>query len=257
MRLKLSYPLLSLYAPLFFLSLLWLAEEAKADVSGKLVVEVIAIEYPPYTSEHLSGAGLSFEALNKVMEDLSNGGSNIVLQSHFLPPARANFTVTQGSWSASFYPPLKPDPDYHWIKLDHKTVEMGLFRLRVPMASPDEVAVWPSLHDMTGKVAVGRQADLATQGLKSALRHTDMELVQVDSLTQGFQLLAKGRVDFVFSEKLAGFLIADYLNDERLELEFTDKPVFTTNIGIWVNRRDPQGEELYQALKNFQPALPE
>ncbi len=229
----------------------------RADVGSKRTVEVVAIEYPPYTSEYLTGNGLAFDDLRQALKRLSEHQPEILLQPRFLPPARANHSIAQGNWSASFYPPLDPDPDYHWIKLDHKTVEMGLFRLRVPVANTNAVAVWPGLRDMKGRVAVGRQANLATEGLKSALRHTDMMLVPVDSLRQGFQLLAKGRVDFVFSEKLAGYLTADYLEDERLDLEFSDKPVFTTHIGIWINRKNREGEALYQALKTFQPALQE
>lgn len=225
---------------------------AKAE-SSKEAVEVIAIEYPPYTSEYTEGFGLAFQVLNRALSRIPGGRSDIVIQPYFLPPARANFRVMQGRWSASFYPPLEVDPGYHWLRLGSEIVELGLFRIRPRSSTESRVASWPELSQLTGRVAVGRQAASATLGLKSALRHTKMELVQVDSLEQGFQLLAKGRVDFVFSEKLAGYLIAESLIGERQELDFTDKPVFTTNIGLWVNRKSPRGESLYQALKGYQP----
>lgn len=233
------------------LILLMLSSVVRAEGASHLL-EVVAIEYPPYTSEHLNGYGLAFESLNRVLGNAEKTGVFDV-EPRFLPPARANLMISQGGWAASFYPPLESEPHYYRLVLDNKSIELGLFRIRVPRAQDKSVAAWPLLSEMTGRVAVGRQADPATLGLMSAMKYSDIELIAVDSLEQGFQLLAKGRVDYVFSEKVAGYLFADLLNDKRLDLEFSDQPIFTTTMGIWVNRHNPSGEKLYQSLKHFQP----
>lgn len=219
-------------------------------------LDVIAIEYPPYTSEPLLGGGLAFQSLRKALDNQPQGNS-IILKPHFLPPARANLLIRQGRWSVSFYPPLQPDPAFHWLKLETDPIELGLFRLRgTDAVAPGSGAGWAPLDQLRGRVAVGRHTENNKKsGPRTALQQSQLELVPVDSLEQGFQLLAKGRVEYVFSEKVAGFLIGRYIttDDATLALEFSDSPLYTTSMGIWVNRQDEAGELLYQLLKDAPP----
>lgn len=223
----------------FFLTLAVL----KADTVVK--IDVLAIEYPPYTSELIRGGGLAFQKLSQSLSNTSPGPSGWVINARFVPPARANYLISTGDWAASFYPPLQPNDDYYWFQLDRGIVELGLFRRKNDNAEP---GVWPALDLLEGRVATGRQADLKGAGIVSSLTASKLQIFQVDSLTQGFQMLAKGRVDYVFAEKKAGYFIAAQLGIEKESLEFIDKPLTETRIGLWVNRANPHGRLLYQLL---------
>ena len=246
-------PLRRLRFVLFSAAFLFCTERISAQEKVPASIDIIAIEYPPYTSPHLPENGIAFQALTHALKRFPGERNELRIQPQFLPPGRASFYVSRGQWSASFYPPKQVEPGYDWIKLDGKLVELGLFRLRYTADPAENAADWPELAAMTGKVAIGRQANPGGRGLQSVLKDSQLEFVQVDSPEQGFQLLAKGRVDYVFSEKVAGFYIAQGLSTDEVVLEFSQKPMFTTYIGLWVNRKRTAGEQLYKALKGYQP----
>lgn len=233
--------------------LLFFAEAISAQEKHRTAIDIIAIEYPPYTSPHLPEGGIAFKTLTDALKQLPGGGESLHIQPKFLPPGRASFYVSRGQWSASFYPPKQPEPGYVWLQLDNRLVELGLFRLRYTADPASNAINWPELTNTKGKVAIGRQANPEKRGLQSVLKDSQLELVQVDNLEQGFQLLAKGRVDYVFSEKVVGFYIAQGLGSDERVLEFSQKPVYTTHIGLWVNRKRTAGEQLFKALKGYQP----
>ena len=247
-------PLSSLNLALLSVMFLFFAEAISAQEKYRTAIDIIAIEYPPYTSPHLPEDGIAFKTLTDALKQLPADGEVLHIRPKFLPPGRASFYVSRGQWSASFYPPKQPEPGYVWLQLDNRLVELGLFRLRYTADPAKNAADWPELASMKGKVAIGRQANPEKQGLRSVLKDSQLELVQVDSPEQGFHLLAKGRVDYVFSEKVAGFYIAQELSSDEVILEFSQNPIFTTHIGLWVNRKRTAGDLLFKALKGYQPA---
>lgn len=62
-----------------------------AFAENKRVIEVIAIEYPPFTSSKADNQGIAFELLRA-----HNQESNISWQANFLPPARAHKLINLG-----------------------------------------------------------------------------------------------------------------------------------------------------------------
>lgn len=186
--------------------------------------EVIAIEYPPYTSENEANNGLSFEALNQYFKQQA-----IHFSPLFLPPARAALYLKNDRWCLSFYPPLEQNK-YPVIELDDYTIKLGL--IRKTQLTPFS---WQSLVELSGrKVAMLRsnekRSDLITQFMNA-----NITLINVESVSQGLQLLEKERVDYVFSDLDGGQYIMKQLGFHLSDYQFSQTLLLETNIKVWRN----------------------
>ncbi|OPX55334.1 polar amino acid transport system substrate-binding protein [Oceanospirillum multiglobuliferum] len=206
------------------------------------VIEVLAIEYPPFTSATLIDSGLSFRLLNGRVAH-----SSLSINAHFLPSARAQKQVDSGQWIASFYPPTSPVPVvYRKIPLSNQPLEIGLFRL-LPSDS-DQPFRWSQLNELAGlKVAIGRRSSAGP--LSTQLTEAKVQVIETDSLNQGFQLLQRGRVDAVFAEKLSGFFTVQLLGLSETQFQFSETVFEQTPIAIWVNTIHPNGRWLIEVLE--------
>ncbi|WP_028301248.1 hypothetical protein [Oceanospirillum beijerinckii] len=238
------------YLATFLISLLcaviaW-ADKEIVDTSPEqalpvLEVEVIAMQYPPYTGSQLTDYGLAFRALQAKLDQTD--GARVVLTPHFLPPARAGLAVQEGHWQASFFPPVSGlKESYRNVLPSHEPIKIGLFRLHKM-----QPFLWDYYHELEGRVAFTRLK--GNSPIRDQMVAAGLNIVEVDSLEQSFRLLRLGRVDYVFSERLAGFYIGLNQGMTHDDLQFSDKNVLIQlSMNVWLNTDTPEGLELFRRL---------
>lgn len=235
---------------LILVVLLLLSEQLQAEGRAERYLDVLATEYPPYTSDYLPGSGSAFRALRYLLSQLDSDHTEpLVLVPHFVPPGRANLWVESGRWAVSFYPPMTPNPAFRYVAMEGQPIELGLFRRAEKSQAVPEAAGFPAVEQLGGKVAVGRQQLEKKIGSRLLSRSPQLVLQETDSLSQSFELLSYGRVDYVFAEKVAGFYTAQRLRSGGIEVEFSE-PLQTQPFGVWVNTANPEGAYLYQRLQS-------
>lgn len=190
----------------------------------KQAVDVIAIDYPPYTSPDSPGYGSSFVLLTKYAQS----HLRVSLKPKFLPPARANLLIKEKSWCLSFYPPSEESTTARFVSLSANTVRLGLYRLT--RAEPFQ---WQSLNELKGKmVALLRPKSMGK--LQHSLIDAGLELVYVESVSQGLQLVLKQRVDYAFGDDL--ILSSSGLSKvQKQKLQFSQSAIHEAKVGFFYN----------------------
>ncbi len=193
-------------------------------------VQVIAIEYPPFTTVERPDRGLGFALLNARL-----GASPFQISAEFLPPARAQRHMLHGHWCASFYPPAPSDTDALELRLDAEPVRLGLYRLR--QSAPFR---WSGLEELKGRRVAMLRANTRTAGPGAQMLEAGLILVDVETPGQGLQLLLRGRVDYSFGDSFSGRELMQALALDPARVQFSDSDFGTVPIGLWLNRLCPE-----------------
>ncbi|MCW3172433.1 transporter substrate-binding domain-containing protein [Shewanella subflava] len=185
--------------------------------------EVIAVEYPPFTTMGEPEHGINFVLLDKLMTKYDIH-KPIPL---FLPPARAQLQVQSGKWCLSFFPP----PKYllsTFLPLSDQKVILGLFR-RTESSNFD----WQHLSELKGKkLALMRYKHEGP--FQKQFIDAGIEIIQVESLAQGFKMLQYNRIDLVFSNQFPDFF-KQLPESERELFQFSKTSILETNVGVYIN----------------------
>lgn len=160
-------------------------------------IPVIAVEYPPYTTQSLPNNGILFEELNAYAKQ----HFSYPITPLFLPPARAQQHIDRGNWCVSFYPPDSESSNIHFVKLAEKPVYMRLIRLR-----QEGEFSYKELSQLSGRVAILR-TQRNTKLIKT-LVDANLKPTYVETVRQGLDMLFVGRVNYVHGE-------SEYLTTEE------------------------------------------
>lgn len=230
-------PAVLLHAIMFYCFLVSVFRlESLADTSAAQRVEVIAIDYPPFISETAPGFGTAFIQLREWL-DTTNLNIDPVLK--LLPPARANRTVNQESYCASFYPPKSQD-QRTFVAFNDKQIEIKLVR-----RNAEGTFAWTAGSYFTGS----RIAVLRNYGQSPLFQDFDKagaELVPVETVDQGMEMLRLGRVDYavIDSYKFA----KEYSNRSGgTKYQMSRNTLDTTKVGIYI------GPECLDLFKDYLP----
>lgn len=222
--------------------LLGLAFGAQSDVvaqEGAKTLAVIALEYPPFTTETQADKGSSFRALQKY---LHSKHLEFELQPLFLPSARAQSEILAGNWCASFYPP--PDivrEESRFVLLSDSLVSLGIFRRR-----QEDPFVWKDLSELGG----GKIALLRSKVDGSFLQQfTDAGLTIefVGDISTGLRMLSKGRVDYAFGDSDA-LSVLTLPKEMRENLQFSSTHLMEFPVGVFVNPMCPEAAEVLETV---------
>lgn len=190
------------------------------------VLEVIAVEYPPFTSEQQQDQGSNFAALRHY---LAARGVRLEVAPRFLPSARAQTEMIDGNWCASFYPP--PDGvklQAGFVALGEQRVALGLYRKAMP-----EPFVWQSLTELGGgTVAVLRSR--VDGGFIRQFTDAGLSLEYINDIGYGLKMLLRDRVDYAFGDSEA-LSRAKMPESERNQLQFSQTLLMEVPIGIFIN----------------------
>ncbi|RTR38407.1 hypothetical protein EKG38_12860 [Shewanella canadensis] len=212
---------------------------AGSEVQGLEIaeLEVIAMDYAPFTSETSDDNGLAFKLLSDALSQ-----SATLVKPQFLSAARAHRMVQEGKWCASFYPPQSPVDDHRLIGLADEPIKLGLYRRRE--ATP---FVWNSLTELAGKRVAYFRA-LERDGLGFEMIQAGMDIFSVETTRQGLQLLAKGRVDYAFGDQTSGPALMKQLGLNPDDYQFSETVFRALPVGIWLNLSCPQALTAFHYL---------
>ncbi|WP_462159249.1 hypothetical protein [Pseudoalteromonas sp. GB56] len=197
-------------------------------------IEVLAVEYPPFTTLQHPSHGVAFELL-----DTALANSPMHITPYIVPPARAQKYVSEGNWCASFYPPRQGPTSNSFFALG-ETIDVSILNLTAhpPFDFDDDT-------NLDGQsVAVLRPAKEGE--LHDKLTQRGLDLVFVESVFQGMELLQKERVNFAMGDK---YSLAQF-NEEKeskLVVNYSKTPLVSTPIGIFVNEQC----SIYPLLKQY------
>lgn len=202
--------------------------EKTAGAMSRSDLEIITIDYPPFLSETSPEDGTAFVQLRAWLKD---SGLNVNPVLKFLPPARAQKTVNEDSWCASFYPPRNRDPNL-FIQITDTAVEIKLARKR-----GEGNFEWSKYsHFNNSRIALLR--NFGQSPLFAGFRQAGAELVPVDTVDQGMDMLRLGRVDYALIDNIK---FANEFSDEA-EFELSRNTLETTRTGIFIG---PQCETIF------------
>jgi len=193
-------------------------------IEEKQEIDVIAVDYPPYTSPTLPSYGSNFSLLS----EYAKSHFRISIKPFFLPPARANRLIKDGNWCISFYPPNENNKSARFVALSSDNVSIGFYRLQ-----QQGQFKWQSLNELNGKmVALLRSNHIGK--MHEHFINAGIQLVYVESVEQGLRQVLKGRVDYAFGDELA-LLEAQLSEAQRQKLQFSESVVHKAKIGFFYN----------------------
>lgn len=190
----------------------------------RIKVDVIAVDYPPYTSPQLLGYGSNFSLLSQYAQS----HLRVSLTPLFLPPARANRVINDGHWCMSFYPPRKDNKFARFVPLSDSIVKMGFYRLR-----KKDSFHWTDLKELSGKIVALLRPNVIGK-MHQGFIDAGLQIVYVESVEQGLHLVLKNRVDYAFGDSLV--LSDSNLSDVQMKkLQFSESSVYDAKIGFFYN----------------------
>ncbi len=185
------------------------------------VINVIAIEYPPFTSVSLPNSGIAFELLNSVKPN-----KNIQWQPLFLPPKRAYKNIESGDWCASFYPAFG-NGEFDQYQLSEELIKIGL--IRRSQAKPFS---WSSLNEFSGmSVALLRTG--TNSNFENSFKQAGLNIVYVETIKAAVQMVLFQRVDTAIMDNISYGNLA-MKNKEKLQ--FSQNTIIETKINLSINR---------------------
>ena len=202
-------------------------------------LDVVAMEYPPYTSAHMPGQGLTFIALRK---QLQHSGWRI--NPVFLPPARAvRQLFNDRDWLLSIYAPDRQTSDVDVIPLPGARFAYSLFRRR---AASD--FRWQSLKDLSGHSLTMTRA-LNDSDEVRRYRQAGLTVLFVDNIRQGLQMLLSGRTDFLLTTRETGHYYLQQLGVDADQVQFADTVIQWFPYTVYLNRQHPRAEAMASQLR--------
>ncbi|GAB2918086.1 hypothetical protein [Rheinheimera gaetbuli] len=187
---------------------------------AKTRFDIIAVEYPPFSSSEIPGGGLTFDLLR------NQYGENIVFKPLFLPPARAAKVLATSDWCGSFFPPGEQVPALKWPLSEHQ-IKIGLYRRK----QADDFR-WTKLSELSGSVAllrIGTDSPFSRQ-----FNDAGLNIVWVESPEQGIELLIKQRVDYSMGDDMLGSRFEQNSETQNM-LQFSDTVLTETPVVLFTN----------------------
>ena len=205
--------------------------------------DVIAVEYPPFTSSKMVGGGVVFDILRQAYPQYS-------FKPLFLPPKRAYNMMQNGQWCMSFYPGNESVAS-HKIKLTEHNIVIGLIRLR-----QTEPFRWERLDELAGlNVALLRSGD--SSAFSSKFQQAGMLITYTETIQQSLDLMLRQRVDLAMYDDYNFEKLAAELRDK---IQFSESMLLQTPVTLFTNPRcnDPLPKETtlrpLPAVSSQQPA---
>lgn len=201
-------------------------------------LEILAIEYPPYTDSTMPDHGLSFEILKEAYK-----GSEFNVIPVFHPPARCELEFIEGRHPVSLY--------NHFSFTQYENLEQVLIqRVLLTFFYNREFGElsWETLSDLSGKKNGVLRLGGSSQ-LRETMESAGLITVELDSLDQIFRLLKMGRIDVAASVDLTAMNIIQNLFPGDTSIVPTEKIFMTVSGGPWFNMNTEQGKKAMEAYR--------
>lgn len=165
-------------------------------------------EWAPYQSEKLPEIGAASELVTKAFEAVG-----IEVEYGFFPWNRAMMLVERGAWDGTFMWVLTPERERLYLPSD------PLFTLReVVFYSRDNPLDAQKPEDLKGKVMGALDASAFGRQFAPHIEDGSIFVARVPNNRQLFQMLARGRVDFVPELETSGYqAVQEHLTEMQQE----------------------------------------
>jgi polar amino acid transport system substrate-binding protein len=181
-------------------------------------VEVLAVEYPPFTSHREQDGGLAFQILRSAYPQ-------ITFKPLFLPPKRAYTQIKSGNWCLSFYP-APQGVVAESIALSKNQLVIGLVRLQQQTSFR-----WSSLDELHGQtVAMLRTGE--DSAFSQQFSSGGLQVVYAETVRQALELVLRGRADLAMFDS---FNFARLAPAEKARLQFSENQLVQTPIRLFSN----------------------
>lgn len=208
---------------LLFLLMLVMAFNVIAFENIK-TIDVIAIEYPPFTTLEQPDRGVAFELLNTIKHNTKQD-TKLQWNPIFLPPKRAYKTIESGNWCASFYP-IYGQSQFTQYQLNKEPISIGLVRL-----SKVKSFAWSSLDELSGMsvalLRTGTNSDFVNK-----FKEAGLEVAYVETVQAAIQMVLLDRVDTAIIDNIS-YTHLEY--DNRKKLQLSETSLIETKISIYIN----------------------
>jgi len=192
------------------------------DIYSQELMDVIAVEYPPFSTSQSKTFGSNFILLKQYADTHFKVG----YEPYFIPPGRAQLLIEQGEWCISFYPPRKKNKKARFVLLSPEPVKLGLYRL-----TQNNEFNYTSLSELHGSVAILRSNVLGS--IPKKLEDAGLELVHLNKIEQGIHMLLAGRVDYAFGDNTT---IKTYTEINNInKLQFSEVSLHEAEVGFFYN----------------------
>lgn len=182
------------------------------------VFEVLAVEYPPFTSSRTGDGGLAFQILRQAFPEYS-------FKPYMVPPKRAYQMMQNGQWCMSFYP-SSPGTASHKIVLSAHQIGIGLIRSR--QTAPFK---WGNLDELAGlNVALLRSGE--GSAFVNKFNQAGLLITYTETIQQSIDLMLRKRVDIAMYD--------DY-NYKQLpvalqqQIQFSETMLLQTPVTLFTN----------------------
>lgn len=189
---------------------------------GSNTIEVIAVEYYPFTTNAIPSGGIAFELLNELSVN-----KKYRWKPKFLPPKRAYYKVESDDWCASFYPP-HGGGNYTIYSIGDDVVHIGLIRLTKTSSFS-----WSSLTALSGKSLAMLRTGPDSDYLKR-FKNAGMEIVFVETVQQAAMMVFLNRVDLAMIDNIS----YSYLSlEQKQKLQFSNTYLNSMKLRLFVNNK--------------------
>lgn len=181
-------------------------------------LDVLAVEYPPFTTHTVADGGLAFQILRQAFPDYR-------FKPEFVPPKRAYSMMQQGDWCYSFYP--SPEGiQSHKIVLSNYQIIIGFIRLQ--QESPFG---WQQLAELNGlRVALLRSGENSPFALQ--FKQAGLQITYTETIQQSLDLLLRKRVDLAMYDD---YNFKKLPSETRSQLQFSDNHFVKTPVTLFIN----------------------
>ena len=190
-------------------------------------IEVLAIDYPPFTAKVESEKGPLFSILKDFVDERLPGND---IKAVFVPPARAALLLSKGQYCMSFYPPQDRSNQFKFIQLSKEKVKLGLIRLR-----EEEPFTWKTLSDLKGQSLAILRPHKGGQVLKDIVG-AGLRPIYVESISQGLLMLSKKRVNYAFGDNKTLTRLSKELKLDKELFQFSTSTLHEAPVGIHVRK---------------------
>jgi polar amino acid transport system substrate-binding protein len=181
-------------------------------------VDVLAVEYPPFTSHRDPHGGLALQILRSAYPQTT-------FKPVFLPPKRAYTQIKSGNWCLSFYP-APQGVVAESIVLSKNQLVIGLVRLQQP--TPFRWTLLSELHGQTvAMLRTGEDSAFSQQFSSGGL-----QVVYAETVRQALALVLRGRADLAMFDS---FNFARLEPAEKARLQFSENHLVQTPIRLFSN----------------------
>lgn len=221
-----------------FLALCLAAGAAAAENPTK--IRLTNGEWAPYQSENLPDYGAASSLVTQAFKAVG-----IEVDYGFFPWNRAMMLVERGAWDGTFMWVLTPERERLYLSSD------PLFTLReVVFYSKDNPIDARNPEDLRGKVMGALDSSAFGQQFASLIEDGSIIVARVQNNQQLFQMLAKGRVDFVPELETSGYeaVLAHLTEDQRRRIGHLETLTYDWSYHLLVSRQVMDGPYFVDAF---------